>query len=622
MIFSARRAARKSLAVLAALAFTATTSATAHAEEPAAPEARVSEQSPAAPALAELAPEPAEPAPAVPAVPAPAEPEPADPVPAAPVSAPASPEQPEAVPAQPTVAAQPEAPPAPAAASAPVLSISATPPAAPFLVGQQIPVQVVITNTGDADAVGVRANDYTQSGSGFLVNSDQWGDLAWSSPQGATVPAGDQLVVNLKGQVQAWYNSVPNVVFTVSATNAPAAVTAITIPLVDPSTSTDTAAGLVYGDRNGNGSPDAGEGLQGVQVSISLGALSRKTTTDATGRFQFAALPLGSYNLSFWDVPDGWVLPGVVSTIVDGQGSGAHLQLRGVRPLSDQLSATMKFFKPVYNVGDRAEFVVRLRNRGTTDLTGVKAECDRSGGEGPELRAVDLGDLASGVTVPAGDDYIAVLTGDVSAEAGEYGAVVLDCDFGIDQDDLTGRPMASVVARVPAPPADLSIVLYNDRNENWNVDAGEPIPGLSISLVDAVTKEVAAVLATDARGQVVFRGLPAGPYRIKVLGPWKPVYGDGALVYAGACANCATEMAYPLLPTSGTPSPDPQPTTPQPTPPAVPVETTTVVDPAPQARPSTDLADTGANVLWLTALGALALLVGFGATFATRRRSA
>ncbi|GAA2989140.1 SdrD B-like domain-containing protein [Actinokineospora diospyrosa] len=656
MTFSARRAARKSLAVLAALALTATTSATAYAEEPAAPAAtgtQVGEQSPSAPAPVDPAPAPkpadpapADPAPAEPAAQQPAEPKPAAPKPDAPKAA--EPEialpqqakqpeqakaaQPEAVVPQPApesiVAAQPANPPAPAAAGVAALSISALPPAAPFLVGQQIPIHVVIANSGDADAVGVRAYEFTQAGSSFFVSSEQWGDLSMFSPQGATVPAGGELEVDVLGEVQVWHGSAPHVVFTVNATNAPSAVTAISLAVVDPSTNTDTAAGLIYGDRNGNGSPDAGEGIKGVKASIWTGAVSMKTETDANGRFQFTGLPLAHYRVTFWDAPDGWVVPYSAMAIVDGYGTGANLVLRGVRPLTDQLSATMKFTKSVYNVGDSANLLVTLTNSGTTDLTGIQAYCDRSGGEGPQLADVDLGDLdwsGPGVTVPAGQTRTATISGVISTEAAAYGAVVYDCDFGAVEDP-SGHPRAVAVAKVPGAPADLSIQLYHDRDEDWDVDPGEQLAGVTIGLVDAVSGDLVAKRRADAQGKVTFRNLPAGPYRVKAYGPWKSRFGDdGSLIYAGSCPNCASELAFQLVPGPEVPGAEVDPVTTAPTTPVtVPTVTVSnpVSNPVPQARPSTDLADTGASVVGLTALGALALLIGFGATFAARRRTA
>lgn len=506
---SKRVVARRSLAFVAALAVTATLSAAARAQEPAG----------TSPATA------AEPVRATTAE--------APPVQTRPVVAPV------AAASSPTAAAA-------------KLAISATVGAGPFLVGEQVPVEVTISNTGDADAAGVMAEGRSTSGSTFFVQLSEWGDLAtWPGP-GITLPAGQQRVLTVRGEVQGWSGAPPVAKFSIRQGNASVTDFTLPIPVRDPNSATDTLAGLVYGDRNGNGAPDAGEALQGVRVTATTSGSPSpglEAITGADGRFRFADLSVQVYGLRVDDAPDGWVVAQANSHVaVDGSGSAANLVVRATRPVTDHLTAAMRFTRDLYQVGDRAEVEVTLTNSGTADLTGVKALCDRVGGGGPELRDVDFGDLAwaaSGVTVPAGQSRVVTMTGGVSAATAEYGAVKHVCDFG-PEPDSEGRAKAYALAKVPGPAVTLRLAFHHDRNGDGRSDPGEMAAGAVIVLRDAVTGQVAGEGRTDAQGRVRFENLPSGPYRVRVYGPWQH-RGEGVL-FAGTCHNCQAESWLHVLP--------------------------------------------------------------------------
>ncbi|PSL55512.1 SdrD B-like protein [Saccharothrix carnea] len=525
MTLSKRVATRRSLAVVATLAITATLSAAAHAQQTGTP--------PVATAGA------AQPVPSSTTAP---------PVVTTPTSAHTGAAQ--------AAAAQPAAPTATSpTASAARLSISATVAAGPFLVGEQVPVEVRIANTGDTEAVGVKANAYTVSGSTFSVQYSDWGDFALGPGPGATLPAGQERVLTVRGDTWQW-SGAPVVRFTLVQGNTTGAYSDLSIPLRNPGSAEDTLAGLVYGDRNGNGAPDAGEQLPGVHVNADAydasGELDLHATTDADGRFRFAGLPVQVYTLRITDEPDGWVVePSYSRVAVDGSGSAANLVLRGERPLTDQLSVTMRFTRDVYQVGDRADIVVTLTNSGTTDLVGIKAGCDRSGGEGPELRDVALGDLgwhAAGVTVPAGQSLAVTVSGSVSAETAEYGAVGYPCDFGPGADGIDGRPRAYALAKVPGPAVTVRMAFYHDRDHDRTGDADEMIGGLAMDLTDAITGRIVAQGRTDAQGHVRFDNVPSGPYKVRFRGSWRYLGGEGFIVFAGTCGNCQAESWSPLVP--------------------------------------------------------------------------
>ncbi|MFD0203725.1 MULTISPECIES: MSCRAMM family protein [Saccharothrix] len=440
-------------------------------------------------------------------------------------------------------------------AAAAQLSISATVGAGPFLVGERIPVVVKIANTGDTEAVGVRASEYPVTGSSFSVQPPEWGDFAlWPGP-GVTLSAGQERVLTVHGEFSEW-TGAPVVRFSLFQGNTSVTGFNLPIPVRDPNSAKDTLGGLVYGDRNGNGTSDAGEELPGVRVNAYTlggpGRLDLHATTGADGRFRFADLPVQVYTLYLTDEPDGWVVePSYSRVAVDGSGSAANMVLRGERPLTDQLSVTMKFTRDVYQVGDRADIVVTLTNSGTTDLVGIKAACDRSGGEGPELRDVALGDLgwdAAGVTVPAGQSRAVTISGSVSAETAEYGGVGYPCDFGPREDSADGRPQAYALAKVPGPAVTVRKAFYHDRDNDWTGDADEMIGGLAMDLTDAITGEIVAQGRTDAQGHVRFDNVPSGPYKVRFRGSWRYLEGEGFILFAGTCGNCQFESWSRLVP--------------------------------------------------------------------------
>ncbi|MFE9744094.1 SdrD B-like domain-containing protein [Saccharothrix saharensis] len=512
-----------------------------------------------------------------------------------------------------------------AAAKAAKLAISAAPVGGPFLVGARIPVEVTITNTGDADATTVKAGEYSLSGSYFYIDSTEWGDLSTLQGKGIDVPAGQSVTVTVHGEVQRWTGAVPVARFYLQVVNGWADSFDLTIPLVDPASGTDELAGLVYGDRNANSTPDAGEGIAGVNVNVyGSGGENLRATTDAEGRFRFADLPLSTYTLSIYEAPDGWVVEGgYTDVVVDGSGSAANLVLRAVRPLSDRLTAAMRFTQETYRVGDKAQVEVTLTNRGAEDITGIIAGCDRSGGEGPELRDVDMGDMgwnAGGVTVRAGETRTFTFTGSISEETAEHGAVSWPCDFGPGDGGPWGYPTAHAWARVlGAGPADSAMHFFHDRNDDWTSQPGEQVGDLVVGLADAISGKLVAKARTDADGRLKFENIPAGPYEVRVYGAWKHHSDWSFVIYVGTCRHCQSELSVRVVP-SDVVTPEEE-VTPGDSGTGGGVPTTTNAPVAAGATGGGVLADTGASVLGLAGLGALALLGGLGVVLWSRRRT-
>ena len=82
-----------------------------------------------------------------------------------------------------------------------------------------------------------------------------------------------------------------------------------------PNTGTGMIGDTIFLDRDGNGTPDPGEGLEGVVVTLrdNNGHIIAQTTTDENGHYFFGGLPAGDYTVEV----DQTTLPAGVSNTID-----------------------------------------------------------------------------------------------------------------------------------------------------------------------------------------------------------------------------------------------------------------------------------------------------------------
>jgi hypothetical protein len=126
-----------------------------------------------------------------------------------------------------------------------------------------------------------------------------------------------------------------------------------------------------------------------------------------------------------------------------------------------------------------------------------------------------------GVTLKPGETKSLRVSGTVPAASIEHGVVYISCDFGpIDQQYLSGFPSLFVLAKVPGKSGTASGTFFHDKDDDWNVDDGEPIGGLEVTLID-VDGSRAATAKTEADGTIKFGPMPAGWYVPTFNGPWK-----------------------------------------------------------------------------------------------------
>ncbi len=430
---------------------------------------------------------------------------------------------------------------APAAhADGPSLLITASVGAGPQLVAKPFPITLTLTNTTDRPLTKVTLWDEHLAGSWLSIQD--WAGLAGSPQAGVTIDPGATRTFTITAAVWSW-NGAPHDRFR----GPDAEGGELSVPMIDPATTHGPASGVLYGDRNENGTFDAGEGLPGA-IAYLYGTSSGnpiEVTTDADGRFTFTGLPAQRYGISSRNLPDGWVYEAATEQRVDVDGSdpGPVVQLRAVRPFSEKLQATGSFDRGSYQVGDTVQVTVTLTNVSGGDLHGITTGCDRFGGSDHLLGWPGWAIAApAAIDLAAGETRTFTETGTVPSAATAYGSFYVACDFGIDPGPVTGRPTLDLVAHVPAPPGATGGVIYHDDNDNYTVDAGEAITGTAVELVDRVDGAVTATAVSDAQGHVAFGTVPAGRYEVRVDG-WRAADGDYPYVSVGTCWYCGEDWA-------------------------------------------------------------------------------
>lgn len=284
------------------------------------------------------------------------------------------------------------------------------------------------------------------------------------------------------------------------------------------------AAGVVYGDGNGNGALDAGEQLPGATLTLWYvhGNGTYTATSDAAGKFSFD-VSAGDYTLG-GEVVDGWLIPWKAVRIDPGT---PDLLVRGAPPLNGALAVSMAFTQDSYQPGELAHLTVTLANSGSTPLIGIVAACNRIGdgyllnGTGP-----GWGDLVwnRGVTIAAGETRTFDVSETVPQASLDRGKVVAAYDFGYSEVDLDNHVDARVEAAVPGGKAVVegAIGVVDDRGE---VTRG--VAGTEVVLVSDRHCPVTGRQSSDENRHFLFEDVAPGPeYRLYFLTPsgWKTKY--------------------------------------------------------------------------------------------------
>lgn len=272
----------------------------------------------------------------------------------------------------------------------------------------------------------------------------------------------------------------------------------------------------IWCDADGNGVPDAGEGLAGVTVILS-GPISATTQTDANGNYLFSNLPLGEYAVSV----DRTTLPttcNIPSIEPDDTLDNQSVTLI-TETVPNDLDQDFAYVPPAPNLGSIGDTIW----------------CDVNGNGAP-----DPGEGLAGVTVlltgPVGGSTQTDGNGNylfASLPLGEYTVSVdrstlpTSCNIpSIEPDDTLDNQSTTVLTEsVPndldqdfayVPPAtvlgSIGDTIWCDADGNAMPDAGEGLAGVTVQ----ITGPISATTQTDADGFYLFENLPLGTYTVSV----------------------------------------------------------------------------------------------------------
>lgn len=494
-----------------------------------------------------------------------------------------------------------------------------TQPSGSFVEGQPITVPLTITNKGPAAATGITGTVTSKSGATFTAaNSPEW-DTLKRTPLAPKEVRPVTLTVSFTGAKAA--KGEFEIAVKRDGETEPSARSrkSLTVGIVEPATK-GKLGGLVYTDKNDSATFDEGEGFANVQVTVSGPRGDHKATTDAHGRFEVGDLPAGWYTVSVPSpMPGGWLAAGQ-SVAVDGKGQ--HVELRGIRPLSEGLVATVKFDGGPYKTGDTANLTITLTNNGSRVAKNIIATCEIDRPEHLEgtEKPANWGELASGgdgLTLKPGEAVTRKVHGTVPEKSRDHGVVSIVCEFR-DKNSAAkeGNPFIFTLAKVPGANGVGTGLFFHDKDLNNQKAAEEPgVASLPVTLLDPLDGHVVASATSAKDGRYHFAGIPAGWYIPVPHGPWAFEKNEFLVVKAGAVEDRNLALVRgPLRADLGS---VPKPATP----PAEGTQDSAQDEDRSQDRSQNrSLANTGANVIGLTIVGAVVLLLGVGAVLVTRRR--
>ena len=116
--------------------------------------------------------------------------------------------------------------------------------------------------------------------------------------------------------------------------------------------------------------------------------------------------------------------------------------------------------------------------------------------------------------VPPGTYYVRAVSGVPSGATPSAGAPNPTSSFTVQGGDTY---LKADIGYVRPQLGAIGGTVWEDANRNGVLDGGETrIPSVSVSLIDPATGGVIATTTTDANGDYLFTGLPAGTYQVKV----------------------------------------------------------------------------------------------------------
>jgi uncharacterized protein (DUF2141 family) len=251
-------------------------------------------------------------------------------------------------------------------------------------------------------------------------------------------------------------------------------------------------SGTVFCDANSNGQPDAGEGIAGVTVTLG-GDGSATTTTDADGKYKFDGLKAGNYTVSVPPTADGCKLDTTSPTNVP-LAAGEDKDKVDFKYIPGSIEGRVYCDKNKNGQYDNGEEISGV----TVTLGGDKSATTSTGADGKyKFDGLKAGNYT--VSVPSTADGCKLETTSPTPVMLGEGENKKDVDFRYVPGSISGR-------------------VYCDKNLNGSYDAGEGIPGVTVTLAGTA----GATTTTDSEGKYEFKQLKEGTYTVTV-----PASADG-----------------------------------------------------------------------------------------------
>lgn len=315
-------------------------------------------------------------------------------------------------------------------------------------------------------------------------------------------------------------------------------------------TRTDVDAGLVgtgvigdtiYWDKNANGSPDAGEGLAGVDVTLVWGGpdgnlatagdnVTYTTTTNASGVYQFTGLLAGPYRVTVdtADLPNGLT----VNSVDPDGGNDSTSQL--VLPVGGSNLDQDFGYVGQGSIGDT--IFLDFNGNGLPDpgegIAGITVSLVWGGFDGNLATGGDNATFSVSTdsaghylfsNKPSGVYSVSVFTPQLPTGVTN----TVDPDGGLDSTSQLTLPLGAANLDQDfgyAGSGSIGDTIFYDANGNGSPDPGEGLAGVDVTVVWAgpdgnlatTGDNLSVTLTTDASGVYLAEHLPAGTFSVTV----------------------------------------------------------------------------------------------------------
>jgi protocatechuate 3,4-dioxygenase beta subunit len=298
-------------------------------------------------------------------------------------------------------------------------------------------------------------------------------------------------------------------------------------------------SGTVYADWNSSNELDSGEpGFEGVTVTLydEDGNVVAVTETDETGVYEFDNLPPGTFTV----VVNENDLPTQYSQTEEPQNPGdpcTACNSEGTVTIGTEDVEDFNFGYELAGYGTIGDFVWHdgngdgYQNAGEPGLPGITVTLFVDFGQG-YLPVAGTETNSSGfysfTNLPPGDYRVEVDTADTDLPTDANGTLYVPTTPTVDDVTLASGQTYPKADFGFAPGGVIGNTIYWDANSNADQDWNEPgIPGVTVNLElwDGSSWVFYATDTTDANGEYLFTGLPAGDYRIVVDTGSTPIAG-------------------------------------------------------------------------------------------------